>query len=423
MKCSHLIYKIALILFLSSSLYAQQRPTEQPHPPPGTQVPSGSSTPSGAPAPKEGWSYDPDAGFVYQQGDFKWTSWAYGERVFRVDAASFWRRVRQGMEFDLPRFTTKYRSAIVYEVDFTDTNFLRNSPKWNIFENLFWTVQNADDPSKFRVLFGENTHILAYEDNLSSGNLPTINRSLILEEHGSVNSFGTQFGFQVQKALPRGYTLALSAQDNRGSLNTPNPRFVVGNDLAIKLTRSLINNQKSGTKLTIGTGVDHTRDIRNRMFTLASVVGAESLGGTLASGNKLTFEAYAVYTGKLKKHSFTIESEGLHSNFSSSATHVGGGYVLGQFSVFDTKQRGELDPFLRYDWVRLGRESIAGLAVQQAIRTGFNYNLPYSHKLVNLHLEYARNFIHGPIAIVPLDRAFNELGLELRFNVTRYVRH
>ena len=423
MRHLHVVYKLALFACLSASLCAQQRPTEQSPLPPGTKAPSGSSTPSETPAPKRGWSYDPDAGIVYQQNDFKWTSWAYGERVFQVNAASFWRRVRQGMEFDLPRFTNKYRSALVYEVDFTDTNFLRNSPKWNIFENLFWTFQDAENPGNFRALFGENTHILAYEDNLSSGNLPTINRSLILEEHGSVNSFGTQFGFQVQKALPRDYTLAFSAQDNRGSLNTPNPRYVVGNDLAMKLTRSLINNEKSGTKLTIGAGLDHTRDIRNRMFTLASAVGAEPIGGTLASGNKLTFEAYAVYTGKLKNHSFTVESEGLHSSFSISATHVGGGYVLGQFSVFDTKQRGDLDPFLRYDWVQLGQHSIVGVAVQQAIRTGLNYNLPYSHKLASLHVEYARNYIHGPIAIVPQSSAFNELGLELRFNVTRYVRH
>ncbi len=263
---------------------------------------------------------------------------------------------------------------------------------------------------------------MTYEDNLSSGNLPTINRSLILEEHGSVNGFGTQFGLQVQKSFSHGYTVAVSAQDNRGSLNTPNPRYVVGNDFALKATRVWINNEKTGRKLTLGAGVDHTRDIRNRVFTLTSAIGPESLGGTLASGNKLTLEAFGVYTAKLMGHPYSVESEGLYSSFSKSSTNVLGGYVLGQFSVFDTKEVGDLDPFLRYDFVRLSRRG-SGEALQQAIRTGINYNLPYSHKLINFHVEYARNFVCGPIAIVPQNRSLNELGLELRFSLTRYVRH
>ena len=308
-------------------------------------------------------------------------------------------------------------------MDFTDSNFFRVSPRSHIFENLFWSIQNAEDPNKFRALIGQNTHILTYEDSLPSGNLPTISRSLILEEHGSVNSFGTQFGFQIQKSLSSKNTIAFSAQDNRGSFNTPHPRYVVGNDLAVKLTRSVINNDKTGRKLTVGVGADHTRDIRNRTFTLSSAIGADALGGTTASGNKLTFEAYGVYTDKFKGHLFTIDSEGLHSNFSQSGTHVGGGYVLGQFSLFDKHRIGDLDPFFRYDFVRLGRESVAGLAFQQAIRTGVNYNLPFTHKLANFHVEYSRNAIRGPATIVPHARSFNELGLELRFSLTRYIRH
>lgn len=64
-------------------------------------------------------------------------------------------------------------------------------------ENLFVALQNPKDPGQFRLLAGENTHILSREDYLSSGILPT-NRSLILEEHGSVNCFGTKVG------VPRG---------------------------------------------------------------------------------------------------------------------------------------------------------------------------------------------------------------------------
>lgn len=128
-----------------------------------------------------------------------------------------WRRVRQGMDFDLPRLTPNYRTAFVYEVDLTDNNFFRTEPKWRIGENLFWAIQNAEDAGKFRALIGQNTHILTLEDYQSSGNLPTINRSLILEEHGSVFSFGTQFGIQVVKALSRRYSLSASAQDNRAA--------------------------------------------------------------------------------------------------------------------------------------------------------------------------------------------------------------
>ncbi|MGI8744753.1 MAG: hypothetical protein ACR2NN_19705 [Bryobacteraceae bacterium] len=94
-----------------------------------------------------------------------------------------------------------------------------------------------------------------------------------------------------------------------------------------------------------------------------------------------------------------------------------------QYSVFDTNQFGDLDPFIRYDVVRLAQDPIRGSAVQQALRTGINYNLPFSRKLVNLHLEYARNGVHGPKMIVPVARSFNEFRLELRFNVTRYIRH
>ncbi|MDQ2833605.1 MAG: hypothetical protein M3Y50_07645 [Acidobacteriota bacterium] len=65
------------------------------------------------------------------------------------------------MEFDLPRFAPHYRSAIVYEVDFTDTNFFRDRSKLNIVENLYWAVQDAEGPGKVRALFGENTHILS----------------------------------------------------------------------------------------------------------------------------------------------------------------------------------------------------------------------------------------------------------------------
>jgi hypothetical protein len=413
---------LAVVALLALSGFAlAQRPTENP-PTTAKQAPSGSSTPTQG-KPEQGWSYNPDAGFVYQRGDFKLITYGYAERLFDPKGKDTWRRVRQGTELDFPRFNKKYRSAFIYEVDFTDTNFFRNRPRAKIFENLFYAIQDAEDAGKFRVLVGENTHILSREDNLSSGNLPIINRSLILEEHGSVNSFGTQFGVQMQKALSPHYTLALSAQDNRGSLNQPVSRYVVGNSLAAKLTALALNDEKRGRRLTLGAGVDHTRDIRNRTFTLASAISAESLGGTEATGNKLTVEGDITYTGRIGSRSYTLEAEALRSNFSRSNTSVGGGYAQGQVSLFDSENIGNLDPFVRYDVVRLSRVGIDGRALQQATRLGVNYNLPFAQKLANFHVEFADNRVNGAAALVPAARVFDEVRFELRFNVTRYTRH
>ena len=136
------------------------------------------------------------------------------------------------MEFDLPRFAPHYRTALVYEVDFTDTNFFRDRSKLNIWENLFVAIQDTDDPGKLRVLFGENTHILSREDNLSSGNLPTINRSLILEEHGSVHSYGTQFGVELVKAVTfvdkQLRCCEADSAGTRGLLWVPAPQDAIG---------------------------------------------------------------------------------------------------------------------------------------------------------------------------------------------------
>lgn len=413
-------------LVLCLPAVAQERPNENT---PQTAKPaeSGSSTPTvpNTPDAKQGWSYEPDAGIVYRLSDFKWTSWGYGERLFDPGSnGGLWRRVRQGMEFDLPRFTRNYRTAFVYEVDLTDNNFFRTGPKWRISENLFWAVQNAEDTGKFRVLIGQNTHILTLEDYQSSGNLPTINRSLILEEHGSVFSFGTQFGIQVVKALSPRYSLSVSAQDNRGSFNTDNPRYNIGNSLATKLSALLINDEKHSRKLTVGGGVDHTRNYeKGGLFTLASAIGFEPLGSVEASGNKLSLEVDIVYTARLGEHPYTLEWQALQSNFSGSGSVARGIYALMQISVFDTERFGDLDPFLRYDVVQLGQDSIQGSAVQQALRMGVNYNLPFSRKLANLHLEYARNAVYGPHAIVPETRSFDEFRVELRFSLTRYLRH
>jgi hypothetical protein len=196
--------------------------------------------------PKEGLVYNEEAGLQYVKDDFTWTGWAYAERAFS-DERGYWRRVRQGMEFQFPRFKgeilgNQYRPTFVYEVDFTDNDFFRESKKFKIWENLYVTLQNAEDPNKLRLLFGENTHILSREDNLSSGNLTTINRSLILEEHGTVNNFGTQFGTLLQVSTNPHTLFQFSLQDNTGSLNTDDPQYSISNDFAARMTHILIEN-------------------------------------------------------------------------------------------------------------------------------------------------------------------------------------
>ena len=46
--------------------------------------------------------YNPDAGLQYKKNDFQCTTWAFAERLFSPNQLPAWRRVRQGMEFQLP---------------------------------------------------------------------------------------------------------------------------------------------------------------------------------------------------------------------------------------------------------------------------------------------------------------------------------
>ena len=373
-----------------------------------------------------GLSFNPDAGIVFASGDFKLTAWGFAERAFDPDGPDYFRRFRQGAELDLPRISEGLRPAIVYEVDLTNTDFFGEfGPGGQLgrrnFENLFLALQHPDDPSKFRLLIGENTHILSREDNLSSGNLPTVNRSLILEEHGSVNSFGSQFGVELQKAVSDRLTIQLAALDNRGSLNSANPRYQIGNSLSGKLVFTSIS--RDGRKLTLGAAIDHTRNIRDRTFTLATAIGAAPIGGVEATGNKLTGQADIAYSFPLIGHPVTIEAEAIYSSFSGSKSDVGGGYVQGQFSLFDAPSMGDLDIFVRCDLVSLGMDSVNGRATQQAVRAGLNYNLPHTDKLANLHFEYAHNRLAGPDGIVSDRHPADEFRIVLRTSLQRYSRH
>lgn len=410
--------KIILLsfLFCSGKAIAQQdsiKPIQQ--------------NPSSSLHTQTGLHYNPDAGLQYKKGDFQWTTWAYAERLFSPSKYPAWRRVRQGMEFQLPSYPftingNKYRTSLFYEVDFTDNNFFTDSKRFKIWENLFVTFQNAKDPNKFRILFGENTSILSREDNLSSGNLPTINRSLILEQHGSTNSFGTQWGFQFQSQVSKKTFLQASLQDNRGSLNTSSPQFQFWNGIAVKITQSILQpTDGSDKKLNIGFAIDDTRNIKDKSFALTSGIYQDFLGSTPATGNKLTFENNADYTNTLGKHFYTLEYEAIYSNYSDQKLNVAGGYGQLQFQVFDKKQFGDLVPFIRYDLVNLSNPKAS--ATEQAIKLGINYNLPFTNKLVNFHLEYAHHLLKGsPTILTTTDKKFDEFRLELRVNATRYLR-
>ena len=368
-------------------------------------------------------SQNPDTGIIFQSGDFRITAWGFAERLIDPDGNDGWRRVRQGAEFDLPRITPHLRPAFVYEVDLTNSDFLRNGPFRRNLENLFVSLQDADDPGKFRLLFGHNTHILSRDDNLSSGNLPTINRSLVLEEHGSVNAFGAQMGFQVQKALSPKATVQFSVGDNRGSLNAGDVRSSIGRSVAGKLLLTPINDAEHGRKLTLGYASDYTGNITNRIFTLGTAIALAPLGGVAATGEKLTFEGDAAYTFPLAGHPATIEAELIRSRFSGSRSDVFGGYVMGQVSLFDAPKSDDLDLFLRYDFVSLGKDAIAKRARQSAIRTGLNYNLPFTGKLASLHVEYAHNNVSGPAAIITQTNPADEFRIGIRVSLQRYTRH
>lgn len=399
----------------------------------GPPAPTNSEPPpvqqSTAPPPKQGVSFDPDAGVVYQSGDFRVTGWGYAERAIDPNGPDYFRRFRQGAEIDLPRINDQLRVAAVYEIDLTDTNVLGINPgpagslNSHDFENLFLALQNPDDPGKFRLLFGHNTSILSRDDNLSSGNLPTINRSLILEQHGSTNTFGPQLGLQFQKALSSKVTVLASIGDNRGGLNAQERHFAFGRAAAAKIVLTPLTDDKSGRKLTMGFAFDRTTGIRDRRFTLATAIGLAPLGGVAATGTKTTGEADAAYTFRLLGRATTIEAEGIYSRFSGSNSDVGGGYALVQFSLFDAPPVGDLDLFARYDVVSLGIDTIAGRVTQQALRAGINYNLPYTNKLANLHLEYAHNNLTGPAAIITDRNPGDEFRIVLRVSLQRYLRH
>jgi len=425
---------LACMVFGSGTMPAlgQSAPASPATSPAGREVPAASTTPPNAPAQptmQPGFSFT-DNGGNYHVGDFTWTFWGYGERIFNPGSGSkdFWRRVRQGSEIDLPRVTSGLRPAIVYEIDLADSAFLRNGlgsrgglGRRN-FENLFIALQDAEDATKLRGLIGENTHIMSREDNLSSGNLTTVNRSLILEEHNGAGIFGSQFGIEYGMAISPQWSIGVAALDNRGSFNQERPQYTIGKSFSAKLSGTPIDDTEHGRKLTFGLGVDHTRGIQDRTFPLLTATLQNPIGGFQVSGIKATFEADVAYTfPALFSQPATVEAEGIYSRF-AGRTNVGGAYAMLSHQVLSAERYGELDLFARYDFVSVSTAAVSGAAFQQATRLGANYNLPYAQRRVNFHTEYAHNRATGPAGIVQ-SRGSDEFILELRFSLQPYIRH
>lgn len=412
---------------------AQNAPAVPNTSPAGREIPQASTAPPSAPAQptmQEGFSLN-DNGGNHHVGDFTWTFWGYGERIFNPGEKSkdFFRRFRQGSEIDLPRVTANLRPAFVYEVDLTDSAFGRNGfgnhrgyGRRN-FENLFFAVQDATDPTQLRALFGENTAILSPEDNLSSGNLATVDRSLILEQHNGAGLLGSQFGLEYGTALWPHYSLALAVLDGRGSFNTDNPQTSVGHSFSAKLAATPIDDTDHGRKLTWGIGVDHTKAVQPRIFPLLTATLQNQVGGVSIRGDDLQVEADVAYAfPALFAQPATIEAEGIYSQFDGSRTNISGGYAMLQHQVFSAEHYGDLDLFARYDAVTLATGGVSGHVSQQATRLGMNYNLPYSRKRLNFHLEYAHNRDTGPVQLVQ-SHGSDELIAELRFSLQPYIRH
>ncbi len=366
--------------------------------------------------PTTRWHLDRDAGLVLEGHDVRLTTWWFGQGVVATNhGGPYARRVRQGMEVDLPHLGP-LRPLAIYELDFTDNDFFQVKPASKLFENAFVGVQ-ADDPDVFRLIYGENTHILSREDNLSSGNLPTINRSIILESQGSVHGFGTQWGGQIRFHPLSPVLVQASMGDNRGSLNQDKPRFGAINDFSAKTIVTVWKNAR--LDLTIGLTGDYTRHIEPGMFTMGSAISNSPLLAAPVFGDRLTGEADATLTAKTS-WPFLLEAEWIVSAFGSGSRAMGG-YLQGTTRLYASERLGDLAFVLRPEVALLhGPDTHTGSVV--ALRTALDWNLPWFDQRLNALLEAASHATDGPANLRQRAQPGFEIGLMLRVSLTRHLR-
>ena len=364
-----------------------------------------------------GWRLDPDAGAVWTRGGWTYTTWAFVQGVV-WDGEPYWRRARQGMSLQSARFG-RLRASAVYEVDLTDNDFFRQGPDWKIFENAFVALEDAESADHFRVLYGENTHLLSREDNLSSGNLPTINRSMILESHGSVHAFGTQWGGQVRGSFGPGVSVAASVGDNTGSLNQEHPHFGALTDFAAKASAVVWKGDADST-LSVGAAGDFTRHSDDPEFVLASSLGGAPLLQAPVAGARVSSEVDGELVLPGWARPLRIETEWIGSRFASTNTLVLGGYIQGLAQLYGSQRHGDLSVFVRPEVARLSAGDATATAT--AVRAGVDWNLPLTAQRASLLLEGAWHQAEGDPTIVVAQDSVWELRLMLRVSLSRHAR-
>ncbi len=367
--------------------------------------------------PTQRWSVDPDAGAVWTRGGWTYTTWGFAQGVV-WDGEPYWRRARQGMSLLSTAFGG-VRATAVYEVDFTDNDFFRQGPGWKIFENAFIGLQDAESADRFRFLYGENTHVLSREDNLSSGNLATINRSMILESHGSVHAFGTQWGGQLRGAAGRGVLLTASIGDNTGSLNQEQPHFGVANDFGGKASAQLWKDA-ADSRLTVGAAGDYTRHSDDPEFILASSLGNAPLLRAPVGGARTAGEVDAELILRGHTLPLQIESEWIASRFAGTGTVALGGYVQGLTQLYGSRCHGDLSVFVRPEFARLSNNGVSAATI--AVRAGIDWNVPLTAQRANVLVEGAWHRSQGAAAVLVAQDAVWELRLMLRVSLTRHAR-
>lgn len=117
---------------------------------------------------------------------------------------------------------------------------------------------------------------------------------------------------------------------------------------------------------------------------------------------------------------FAVEAEWISSRF-GNGTGALGGYVQGIAQVYTSKQLGDLSVFVRPELAVLsGARAEAARVV--ALRSGLDWNLPWTQKRANALLEGAWHDVAGPSALLQQSGAAWELGFMLRLSLTRHVR-
>lgn len=117
---------------------------------------------------------------------------------------------------------------------------------------------------------------------------------------------------------------------------------------------------------------------------------------------------------------FLVEAEWLSSRF-GNGTAVMGGYAQGMTPVYQSAKLGDLAVFLRPELALLrGPKGQEGDVA--ALRTGLDWNLPWSRRRANVLLEGAWHALSGRNVLQEPSGMVWEVGLMLRASLTQHLR-